>query len=299
MMVFLTAALHGGSARAAEGAARTPPEEPALTNEDVVRMIASGMSEERVIARIRSSPAAYDLASDMLEELRGAGVPETVIAAMKERMKETAPAAPPAHGESPAPRGRFEVVFADDPKGTPSSNSATAPARAEDPNAPDKQGDVQLAFFVVCTYFLHVPDFWMNATPIPEGLGRHHVLLFEGSTVPARVGKETGYVFLEHPPRWGSDVEAGAHAGYAGVAFRVGSGPWLPMETKKFEGLSVEAGGVTRMTVRIRTRFTGKRESAPIAGNPPLTHIGTVGKATAKPTVTIDVVEISAPQPAS
>src|ERR1043166_6344643 len=43
---------------------------PTLTNESVVKLVEAGFSEGTIIKRIEDSPAAFDLSSDKLEELR-------------------------------------------------------------------------------------------------------------------------------------------------------------------------------------------------------------------------------------
>jgi S1-C subfamily serine protease len=63
------------------------PAERALTNQDVVKLREAGLSEELVIAKIKSSPASYQLDTDALIGLKNAGVPEAILAAMLEAQR--------------------------------------------------------------------------------------------------------------------------------------------------------------------------------------------------------------------
>lgn len=53
-----------------------------LTNESVVKLVQSGMSEELILNVIRQQPGTYTLGADQLIALKTAGVSEKVIAAM-------------------------------------------------------------------------------------------------------------------------------------------------------------------------------------------------------------------------
>ena len=54
----------------------------ALTNADVVKLKAAGLSDQLIIDKIKASPANYRLDVDDLVELKKAGIPDTVTAAM-------------------------------------------------------------------------------------------------------------------------------------------------------------------------------------------------------------------------
>jgi hypothetical protein len=81
--------------------------EDALTNQDVIKMVAAGLGDSLVIAKIREAAAVdFALEVDDLVKLRKAGVNETVVQAMLERKASAAwpaaPAAPvPAVGGNP------------------------------------------------------------------------------------------------------------------------------------------------------------------------------------------------------
>lgn len=53
-----------------------------LRNDDVVALLAAGLGEEAVIAKIETSEGDYDVATQTLLALRAKGVPSPVIAAM-------------------------------------------------------------------------------------------------------------------------------------------------------------------------------------------------------------------------
>jgi hypothetical protein len=62
-----------------------------LINKDVAEMLKAGLSAEIVVAKIRSSATAFDTSAAALQEMKAAGVPDSVILAMVE-----APAGGPA-----------------------------------------------------------------------------------------------------------------------------------------------------------------------------------------------------------
>jgi hypothetical protein len=74
--------------RAPQAAApKKPPaqrssEPEVLTNDSVMKMVAGGVDEATVIAKIKSSPAAFTLDADSLIRLKSANVPPAVVRAM-------------------------------------------------------------------------------------------------------------------------------------------------------------------------------------------------------------------------
>lgn len=70
-------------------------QEPALTNQDVVKMVSSGLGDELVMAKIREAPAAeFALEVDDLLALRSAGVSDKVVGVMLLRKQGSLPPAP-------------------------------------------------------------------------------------------------------------------------------------------------------------------------------------------------------------
>ena len=77
-------------AKAPSAAPRRPPaaepkrssEPEVLTNDSIVKMLSAGVDEEIVIAKIKSSPAAFTMDTDSLIRLKGANVPQAVVRAM-------------------------------------------------------------------------------------------------------------------------------------------------------------------------------------------------------------------------
>ncbi len=53
-----------------------------LTNDSVLKLIAAGIPEQAIIAKIQSSKTAFDLSTDRMIELKGKGVSGPVLAAM-------------------------------------------------------------------------------------------------------------------------------------------------------------------------------------------------------------------------
>jgi hypothetical protein len=84
-------------------AAEAPaPPAPPMTDEEVVRRVLAGEAVEAILADVRTRPASFDVSEEMLAEMRRAGVPEALLAAMTARaaeapaVEEPAPAAPTA-----------------------------------------------------------------------------------------------------------------------------------------------------------------------------------------------------------
>jgi hypothetical protein len=56
-----------------------------LTNTDIVKMQAAGLSESIILSTVNTQPAAYDTSTDGLLALKKAGVSDAVVAAMISR----------------------------------------------------------------------------------------------------------------------------------------------------------------------------------------------------------------------
>ena len=64
---------------------QTKRADSALTNEDVVRVAASGMGDDLLIQLIETSSARFTVTPDALVELKNSGLSDRVIAAMLSR----------------------------------------------------------------------------------------------------------------------------------------------------------------------------------------------------------------------
>jgi Family of unknown function (DUF6600) len=71
--------------------------------QDVVKLVKAGMSDEVVLAQIKSQGASYTLSADQLIYLSGQGVSQTVIKALLQTNNSTPSAAPPAAPAAPSP----------------------------------------------------------------------------------------------------------------------------------------------------------------------------------------------------
>jgi len=74
----------------------------ALNNDDVIKMVKSGQTDDQVISAINSSPGSYNTSISSLTALNSAGVSSKVITAMMHKGLGAAPAAPPAAAPVPA-----------------------------------------------------------------------------------------------------------------------------------------------------------------------------------------------------
>lgn len=78
-----------------------------LTNDDVIRMVSSGMSSDLVVQVIQSNDQAYELNPDTLVAMHNAGVPDAVIQAMLARSNPNGPAS----SQTSAPTDPYTAVI--------------------------------------------------------------------------------------------------------------------------------------------------------------------------------------------
>lgn len=215
-----------------------------LTNEDVVRMVASGIPEREILEAIRSRPEAFDLADDMVDELKLAGVASSVLAAMGQRHAENAPPAPPA--ERPT-RGRAPLVVILN-GGAAGPRTLHVPAWAdEDTKArlhlqkESEQREVNdLAVFLACASPEHIPELWRSKSPLGRDMisvPRHEMLAFVAGDTPA--GKPP---LLALPARIEAEVDEGeSHDLIVGIAARFGD-RWMQLAIARLPKASIGAG---------------------------------------------------------
>ena len=55
-----------------------------LTNDDIVKLLKSGLSAKIIVAKVKSTPGKYDTSTDALTRLKAANVPEEVLVAIIE-----------------------------------------------------------------------------------------------------------------------------------------------------------------------------------------------------------------------
>jgi hypothetical protein len=214
----------GGAAPAAGGDA-VPTHAP-LTNEDIVRMVASGTPERDVLEAIRTHEEAFDLAPDMVVELKLAGVSPAIVAAMQQKRAESAPAA--AAVEGPA-RGQVRVVVSlrGGTLRVPAWADEDAKAKLQLPKENDQREVKDLAVFLGCVSAEHVPDLWRSKSPLGRDMSfvaRHRMLAFVAGDTPA--GKTPR---LTLPATLEAEVdESEPHDLVLGVAARIGD-RWIQL----------------------------------------------------------------------
>lgn len=254
---FLAAAMAGLFSLA--GPPATPPPSGALTNEAIVRMIASGVPEKDVIARIRAATKTeFDLDPEIVAEMRLAGVSPAVIEAMRTAQPRALATPPPSANapEAPVP-ARLVVRFHRAPDGSDDIEGGTAVLPAVDPS----DRPIRLAFYVICTLPMHVPDFWERRTPLSPGFGRHHLIDFNDSV--SRLGRpgRPQRIALDLPAERSMGLEASEHWIELGVAARSGDAPWQPIAA--LGGVPrFDSAGEARLEVKISTarpRIRGSR----------------------------------------
>lgn len=106
-LAILTFLLAAASARPSLAAQSAAPASAAMTNDDVVKMVAAGLSDQIVVGAIQQTKARnFDLSPAALIDLKAKKVSDSVVAAMLNPSGPTAPpAVPPFTGApfSPAP----------------------------------------------------------------------------------------------------------------------------------------------------------------------------------------------------
>lgn len=238
-----------------------PAGDPPLTNEDVVRMAASGRSEPEILRVIAASAVDFDLERDMLEELRRAGLSETILAAMRERQAVAGahPQAPLAALPEP-PRGTLALSFVplDEPggKGAPSFRMVKKiPRWAVQRMDMEEKAEVEdLAWFVACATPEHVPDHWQDRSPVHE-LRRHEMLRFlPGSRAEKVKGFEV--LALALPAALELAVPEGTHFLVIGVAAKIGP-DWRPVASAERRDVLVASGRTTRIVVGAKGKLAG------------------------------------------
>jgi hypothetical protein len=224
--------------RAEEDAAPAPA--APLTNEDIVRMVASGEDERDILDAIRTHAEAFDLSGDMVEELRLAGIPATVLAAMRQRHAELSPPAPPT---TRARQGRVPIVV------TLNTGTLRVPAWADEdakqrfqlPKENDQRQVKDLAVFLACVTSEHVPDMWRSKSPLGRDMSsvvRHEMLSFVAGDTAA--GTEPQLVL---PARLEGEIDEGEpHDLVLGVAARIGD-RWVQLGVGRILKTTIAAGG--------------------------------------------------------
>ncbi len=287
-------------------AAESPVPAPAaklLRNEDVVRMLVAGRSNDDVFAAIRAAEAQFDLSDEMAEELRIAGVPPGVIAAMAARQREIDKMRAPAVAtpEAVAP-GKVTVVVTFSAEGDvkieiPSRLDADS-ARALQLGMSDEERIVtDVALFLACRTQDHVPDSWRSESPLGRdfvSVVRHRMLGFNpGAAKPSgkdrdagksgdgekdRADREPTAWILDLPIDLRAEIEPGTiHDLVAGIAIQVGDRYLDLAEARKDRLVPEERGAPLRATVSRATRkergalairFEGDPKAAPTVHEP-------------------------------
>ena len=228
---------------AASPAPAADPAAGAMTNEDVVRMTASGRPASAIVEAIRSAPAVdFDMDPEIVTELRRVRVDESVIEAMREASARNAADPPPSPED--APMGSIALSF-DDQDLDPLRSTIVAPALDE------KDSPVSLSLFIVCVSPTHVPDLWQEHTPLSAEFPRHRLLLLHEETRKStRRGREM--IHLDKPEGRSILLPAGNHHLVVGVAARAGDKPWVPI-VEDSEAVVVGPGAIAELKIRLRT----------------------------------------------
>ncbi|HXU12910.1 MAG TPA: hypothetical protein VN898_13175 [Candidatus Binatia bacterium] len=257
LVLALMAGLVLSWTRRADASLRTAP----LTNEDVVRMTMTGVPEREILAAIEARTVDFDLSTEMLGELRVAGVSDRVIEAMRRRqaaMPRSEP--PPAPTPAPARMGSLRIEFdAGDEGDKPSERSAIALRKL--PKGLERRGGVEvgemsdMALAVLCTTADHVPDHWDTRSPL-QGAPRHELLqMATGSATEKVKGHEI--LYLDRKDAYDLEIAAGNHnIVVAAAGKQAGSGTWRLLESDGAR-VTVLEGRRTRIVLKAHSRIKG------------------------------------------
>ena len=220
------------------------PQEAPLTNEDIVRMVASGAPDAEVREAIRTRKEAFDLSDDMVDELKLAGVSAAILAAMATRRAQSAPPAVPAEREG---RGRTPLVVSLNAGGS-GPRTVRVPAWADEdakallhlPKENDQREVKDLAVFLACASPEHIPDLWRSKSPLGRDMSfvtRHEMLAFVAGDTPA--GKPPRLVL---PVRLEAEVDpTDPHDLVLGIAARIGD-RWIQLGAAVLRKATIDAG---------------------------------------------------------
>jgi len=215
----------------------------ALTNEDIVRMVATETPEREILEAIGSRPEAFDVSDDMVAELSLAGVSPAIVAAMRRKHNEAAPQVLPSERQG---RGKVRLSVTLN-AGAAGARTLRLPAWADEdvkallqlPKENDQREVKDVAVFLACATAEHVPDLWRSKSPLGRdmvGATRSEMLAFVAGDTPA--GKKPQ---LTVPDRIEADVDGSEpHDLLVGVAARIGD-RWFQLAVGRAPKFTVSA----------------------------------------------------------
>jgi hypothetical protein len=229
------------------------PDIPAVLHvEDIVRWHVASVPEGEIVARIHSSAVEFDLSDEMIEELRLAGLSDSILTAMHERQAELHPATP-GPSATPEPATSLVLRLRGTKAGAPAHLSLPTqvpPAIASRLSLEDKAPVVTgLALYAACLRATHVPDHWRAESPLGRDFAtmpRHQMLLFlpldahADKTITAELPPS-----IEVPldPSDTHDVDVGVAARIGDRYYRLESDTWKALALAEHpEGLEAEVG---------------------------------------------------------
>ncbi len=221
----------------------TAPEASPLTNEDIVRMVASGATDDEIRQAILGREEEFDLSPEMVDELKLAGVSSAIVAAMSRRHAENSP---PAASPQAATSVGTRLVVNLNAGGV--SRTIRVPAWADEdakealrlPKETEQRVVKDLAVFLACASSDHVPDLWRSKSPLGRDLNtvaRHEMLAFVAGDTPA--GKSPRLVL---PARLEAEVDdSEPHDLVLGIAARIGD-RWIQLGTGVLKKAAISKG---------------------------------------------------------
>jgi hypothetical protein len=248
------------------GAKALQADSPPLDNEAIVHMVMKGAPEAQILRAVESADSvAFDLAPDMVRELKAAGVSDRILEAMRRRhlQDNPPPAAPP---EVSVPAGTLRLRLSGGKPGEKAQGKPQpvvfevirkTPRWAANEMGMTQRAEVEeLSFFAVCTTPQHVPDHWQDRTELKDFV-RHEKLLFRTGSRP---GKSHGFevLSLDLPDSLDVSIPAGTHRLVVGVAAKTGP-DWHVLGSAERRDLAVSSAGTVELPVKLHSGVSGSR----------------------------------------
>ena len=249
-------------------------EDETMSLEDVVRLFVEGSSPDDLIRRIDNSQVDFDLAEEMLEELRRAGLAEEVIQAMQRRQRELHP--PPTPEVDPTDvepgqqaglivrltlQGGTEIRKADLDRGMRVAD-LVPPETLNELGIKDPEARItNVAVYVACHASTHVPDHWRGKTPLGRdfhSVTRHKMLAFHSEATTENADEadqardKRAVLNLELPEQLEIELDpADEHDLSVGVAVQIDGRYYRVVSDETEDFVPAEHGGTIDVTFEL------------------------------------------------
>jgi hypothetical protein len=253
-----------------------------LTDEDVVRMFVAGRPAAEILDEIERRLVRFDLSDEMRSELRRAGLPEEILAAMAARQEELHPPAPTGPPSAEPGDGAARLVVRLRVAGQRQGERRLRVDATLDPGlAASWQLDGEIArapledvaLYLACRSATHVPDQWRDRSALGRdfvSMPRHQLLAFVSGAVREDGERRPATLVLEVPETITAVLEPEeAHDLSVGIALRAGGRYYRLLDAAQDGVRPVE--GTIELSVVVQSDRRGATRGLGIAFEPPRT----------------------------